>query len=122
MNEEMKQEVELEARRVFSSEAAAYREHLETQFEQLKWALGIIVAFAAAAFIYAFGKTYSEFGRTYSEVTTEAHIIKRENLQKYQTKPARLSWKCSMVRGSKISLAAFRPDLMFGQLENFRGQ
>lgn len=72
MNEDTRQSIELEARRVFSSEAAAYREHLEKQFGQLKWAVGIIAGFAAAAFIYAFGKTYSEFGKTTLEVMTEA--------------------------------------------------
>lgn len=60
MDENLKNQIELEVRRVLSSEASEYRNYLQNQFQHLKWGIGLIVIASSIIFVFIFGKTAIE--------------------------------------------------------------
>lgn len=60
MDAPQKESIELEVRRLLSTEATAQREHLEKQFAQLKWAVGVVTVIGAGMFAFFIGKTSSD--------------------------------------------------------------
>ncbi len=56
--------VELHVRRLFSEDAEKHRKFLETQFNQLKWAVMVLVAIFSIGFVYIFGKSFENIDDT----------------------------------------------------------
>jgi hypothetical protein len=72
MDDNLKQEVELQVRKLFSEDAAKHREYLQNQLTQLKWTAGIIGAVLATAIVYFAGKSYSDLQKiTETQVTSQ---------------------------------------------------
>ena len=74
MNEETQKEVELAVRRLFSADAGQYRQYLEAQFSQLKWALGVLLVLVSGVIIYFSGRTYSEV-RSFAENQVNERVV-----------------------------------------------
>ena len=57
MDEKLKNDVELEVRRVLSEEMQQHRDFLQTQFKNITWGVGVVFIVAVSAFFFLFGRS-----------------------------------------------------------------
>lgn len=58
--EEIKNYVELQCRKLHQAETSEYTKYVQTQFNLLKWVFTVLIAAAAAIFIYFFGEKFKD--------------------------------------------------------------
>ncbi|MBI9076416.1 MAG: hypothetical protein JEZ02_13500 [Desulfatibacillum sp.] len=79
--------IELKVRQSIAKEVSEYREHLETQFKQLKWGLTILIGFVLIVFVWVYGNSYNEMNNSVTYLTSSIQN-KINMLEKYAEQQA----------------------------------
>lgn len=74
MDEALKNEIELQVRRMFSQDADKHRQFLQQQMTELKWAAGVLATLLAAAIVYFAGKSYSDL-QEYTQKQVDERVL-----------------------------------------------
>ena len=105
---EIEKLIELRVRRLFSEDAEKHRKFLETQFNQLKWAIMVLVAIFAIGFGYVFGKSIANIDDTIQSRVDDRIIDYHVDKDVQNKMEARLSFVVDDVLKSQNTIMTIR--------------